>query len=78
MKHVPLKPNEAPPDGENAIVVGPAESGEHGGSIVLGSHWTYLSYLPHAPSARENRIRDAEVTATEKGLDHIYVVEASD
>ena len=78
MERITLKPNEAPPpDGKVAIVVGPAESGGHGSSVMLTSHWTYLSYLPNVPGARENRIRDAEAMARAKGLDRVYVVEAT-
>lgn len=69
---IELKPGEAVPDGEAAVVVGPAEDGSGLGS---GRSWTWFSYLPNVPAARERRIAEATAYAEEAGIGRVYVLE---
>ena len=70
---IALKPDDALPDGEAAIVVGPTED-EIG--ITTDRSWTYFSYLPNVPGARASRISEARSYAEEQGIRRVYVLEA--
>ena len=67
---VELKPDEALPEGEASVVVGPTED-ESG--MTINRSWTYFSYLPDVPGARERRIAEAKRYAEEQGLERVYV-----
>src|SRR5215212_3724105 len=70
---IALKPGDALPDGEVAVVVGPTED-ESG--MTTDRSWTYFSYLPNVPEARESRIAEAKSYAEEQGIRRVYVIEA--
>ena len=70
---IALKPGDALPDGEVAVVVGPTED-ESG--MTTDRSWTYCSYLPNVPGARESRIAEAKSYAEEQGIRRVYVLEA--
>ena len=71
---IALKPGDALPDGEVAVVVGPTEDGS---GMTTSRSWTYFSYLPNGPGARESRIADAKGYAEEQGIKRVYVAEAA-
>jgi len=68
-----LKPGQALPDGEVSVLVGPAEDGS---GMKAARSWTYFSYLPSVPGAREARIAEAKSYAEEQGIRRVYVIEA--
>ena len=70
---IALKPGDALPDGVAAVVVGPTED-ESG--MTTDRSWTYFSYLPNMPGARESRIVEAQSYAEEQGIRRVYVLEA--
>jgi hypothetical protein len=70
---IALKPGDALPDGEVAVLVGPTED-ESG--MTTDRSWTYFSYLPNVPGARESRIAEAQLYAEEQGIRRVYVLEA--
>ena len=70
---IALKPGDALPDGVAAVVVGPTED-ESG--MTTDRSWTYFSYLPNVPGARESRIAEARSYGEEQGIGRVYVLEA--
>jgi hypothetical protein len=68
-----LKPGQALPDREVSVLVGPAEDGS---GMETARSWTYFSYLPNVPGAREARIAEAKSYAEEQGIRCVYVIEA--
>ncbi len=70
---IALKPGDALPHGEAAVVVGPTEDGS---GMAPDRSWTYFSYLPNVPEARERRIAEAQSYAEEQGIRRVYVLEA--
>src|SRR3954451_512807 len=71
---IELKPGEPVPDRKPSVVVGLAEDG---GGMTADRSWTYFSYLPGVPGARERRIEEAKAYAEEQGMRRVYVLEAS-
>ena len=69
---IELKPGEAVPEGEAAVVVGPADDG---GGLGSERSWTWFSHLPNVPNARERRIAEATAYAEEAGIGRVYVLE---
>jgi len=67
------KPGQALPVGEVSVLVGPAEDGS---GMQTTRSWTYFSYLPNVPGAREARIAEARSYAEEQGARRVYVIEA--
>jgi hypothetical protein len=69
---IELKPGDPLPD-HVSVLVGPAEDGS---GMATRRPWTYFSYLPNVPGARESRIADAKKYAEEHGISRVYVVES--
>jgi hypothetical protein len=69
---IALKPGEAIPDGRAAVVVAPAEDGS---GAEISPSWTYFSYLPNVPGARERRLAEATAYAEGQGIRCVYVLE---
>ena len=68
---IELKPGDALPDREVSVLVGPAEDG----GMPADRAWTYFSYLPNVPGARESRIAEAARYAEERSIRRVYVLE---
>jgi len=55
---IPLKPGDALPTGEAAVLAGAAKDTS---GVMSGRSWASSSYLPHVPGACERRVAAAKI-----------------
>ena len=71
---IPLKPGDALPAGEAAVLAGSAKDRS---GVTSGRSWASSSYLPRVPGACERRVGAAKIYAEEQGINRVSVTEAS-
>jgi hypothetical protein len=71
---IPLKPGDALPAGEAAVLAGSAKDTS---GVTSGRSWASSFYLPRVPGACERRVGAAKIYAEEQGINRVSVTEAS-